>query len=81
MTPRLDRYLTAITHDLEEARDAMHRHDSTRAKRAVRAALTREHPPAVDAAVTTVLTALALGVIEPEPVADFVAARAGKEGH
>lgn len=77
----LDQYLNTITRDLEEARDAMHRQDPQRAKCAVRAALTRPRPDNVDAAETTVLTALALGVVEPEPVVDLAAARAGKERH
>lgn len=80
MSTALDTYLNQISQHLEEARDAMTRNDPGHAKRAVRAALAQPHPKAVDPSEIAVLTALAIGVVEPEPVADIAAARA-ERGH
>jgi hypothetical protein len=66
--PALPDYLTQLTHDLEEARDAMARHEQRHAKRWVRAALDREHPEGVDPAETVALVALGLGVVETADV-------------
>lgn len=67
--PDLPDYLRQLSHDLEEARDAMARDERRRARRAVRAALDRPHPEGIDAAETAVLVALGLGVAGPGDVA------------
>jgi hypothetical protein len=69
--PSKQQYIEQLTHDLEEARDAMARHEHRSAKRWVRAALDREHPETVSPAETVALVALGLGVAEVGDVVEL----------